>query len=51
MKPTLKPSGTKHLTLKCDIPLSNFAFKCNLRRYTVGRRGEVGGGGGDGGGG
>jgi len=52
MKPTLKPSGTKHLTLKCDIPLSNFAFKCNLRRYTVGivKTRVEGSGGGRGGG-
>jgi len=24
------------LKLKCDQPLSNFAFRFNLRRYTVG---------------
>jgi hypothetical protein len=24
------------LKLKCDEPLSNFAFKINLRRYTAG---------------
>jgi hypothetical protein len=34
IKPTLKPPGTKHLKLKCDILLPNFAFKINLRRYT-----------------
>jgi len=33
MKPTLKPPGTKHLKLKCDILLSTSAFKFNLRRY------------------
>jgi len=33
MKPMLKPPGTKHLKLKCDILLSTFAFKTNLRRY------------------
>jgi hypothetical protein len=35
IKPTLKPSGPKHFKLKCDEPLSDFAFKCNLRRYTT----------------
>ena len=34
MKPKLKPPGTQRLTLKCDILLSNCAFKFNLRRYT-----------------
>ena len=34
MKPMLKPPGTKHLKLKCDILLSTFAFKFNLRHYT-----------------
>ena len=33
IKPTLKASGTKRLTLKCDEPLSNVAFKFDLRRY------------------
>ena len=32
--PKLKPPGTKHLKLKCDILLSDFAFKFNLRRYS-----------------
>ena len=32
MKPTLKPPGTKRLKLKCDVPLSSFAFKFNSRR-------------------
>ena len=36
IKPTLKAPGTKLLKLKCDKPLSNFAFKINLRRYTMG---------------
>ena len=36
MKPTLKAPGTERLTLKYDEPLSNFAFKFNLRRYTWG---------------
>jgi hypothetical protein len=29
----LKAPGTERLKLKCDYPLSNFAFKFNLRRY------------------
>jgi hypothetical protein len=33
MKPRLKPPGTKRLKPKCDILLSTFAFKINLRRY------------------
>ena len=33
IKPTLKAPGTKRLKLKNDVPLSNFAFKFNLRRY------------------
>ena len=37
VKLMLKPPGTQHLKLKCDILLSTFAFKFNLRRYTVGR--------------
>jgi hypothetical protein len=36
MKPMLKPPATKHLKLECDERLSNFAFNCNLRRYTMG---------------
>ena len=35
MKPMLKPPGTRHLKLKCDILVSTFAFKFNLRRYTT----------------
>jgi len=34
IKPMLKPPGTKHLILRCDILLSNFAFKFDLRRYS-----------------
>ena len=26
------------MRVKCDIPLSNFAFTCNLRRYKLGRK-------------
>jgi hypothetical protein len=33
-RPTLKPTGTKPLKLKYDIPLSNYAFKFNLRCYS-----------------
>ena len=33
IKPTFKAPGTEHLKLKCDEPLSNFAFNFNLRRY------------------
>ena len=32
IRPMLKPPGTKHLKLKCDMLLSTFAFKFNLRR-------------------
>jgi len=34
IKLKLKPPETKHLKLKCDEPLSNFAFKFKFRRYT-----------------
>ena len=34
-KPTFKAPGTKRLKLKCVEPLSKFAFKFNLRRYTL----------------
>ena len=41
MKPMLKPPGIKHLKLNCDILLSTFAFKFNLRRCTaVARRSD-----------
>jgi len=43
MKPKLKAPGTKRLTLKCDEPLSNFAFKFNLRRYIKSNTAESGG--------
>jgi len=36
IEPNLKLPGTKRLKLKCDILLSNFAFKFNLRSYSVG---------------
>jgi len=37
IKPKLKGPGTKRLKLTCDEPLSNVAFKLNLRHYvTVG---------------
>ena len=36
MKPMLKPLGTRRLELKHDGLLPNFAFKFNLRRYTMG---------------
>ena len=34
IKPTLKSPEIKLLKLKYDKPLSNFAFKFNLRRYS-----------------
>ena len=40
IKPTLKAHGTVRLKLITDEPLSNFAFKFNLRRYTVGEADE-----------
>ena len=36
IKPKLKPPGTRRLTLKCDILLSNYTFKSNLRCYNKG---------------
>ena len=36
IKPTLKAPGIKLLQHKYDKPLSNFALKFNLRRYTKG---------------
>jgi hypothetical protein len=33
IKPTLKAPGIKLSKLKYDKPLSNFAFRFNLRRY------------------
>ena len=35
INPTLKAPGTKRLKLKCDDMVSSFAFKFNLRRYTM----------------
>ena len=35
IKPTLKAPGIECLKLQYDKPLSKFAFKFNLRRYTV----------------
>ena len=37
IKPTLKAPGIELLKLKFDEPLSNFAFKFNLRRYSTER--------------
>ena len=34
MKPKLKPPGTNHLKLMCDMLLSTSAFKLNVRRYS-----------------
>jgi hypothetical protein len=34
IKPTLEPTGTKRLKLKCNVLLSTSACKLNLRRYT-----------------
>jgi len=39
IKPTLKAPGIKLLELKYYKPLSNFAFKINLCRYTLGTAG------------
>ena len=36
MEPTLKAPRTQRLKLKYDVPLSNFALKFNLRRYSKG---------------
>ena len=41
IKPVLKAPGTKCSILKYDQPLSNFAFKFNLRRCT-GEEAETG---------
>ena len=38
VKPTLQPTGTKRLKLKCDVLLSSFAFGFNLRRYIKGMK-------------
>jgi len=36
IKPMLKPPGTQHLKLKCDIVLSTFAFNFNLHHCSAG---------------
>jgi len=38
----MKAPGTGRLTLKHDELLSSFAFKFNLRRYTVGKHHKLG---------
>jgi hypothetical protein len=38
MKSKFKPPRSKRLKLRCGVPLSNFAFKFNLRRYNQERR-------------
>jgi hypothetical protein len=35
MKPKLTPPGTQRLKVKCDILLSTFAFKIDLRHYNL----------------
>jgi len=45
MTPKLKLPGTTRLKLSHDVPLSNFAFKFNLHRYSAAP--ERGGGAGD----
>jgi len=35
IKPSEKAPGTKRLRLKCDELVSSFAFKFDLRRYTM----------------
>jgi hypothetical protein len=40
IKPKLKLPGTKRLKLKCEGPLSIFAFKFNLRRYMEREEGD-----------
>jgi len=35
MKPVVKAPITKRLKLRCDEPLSNFAFELNLRRFNL----------------
>jgi hypothetical protein len=38
----LKPPGTERLKLEYGGPLSNFAFKFNLRRYIMDKIGAMG---------
>ena len=40
VKPTLKSPATERLKLEYDEPLSKFAFRVNLRRYSEVRRGS-----------
>ena len=35
IEPKVKPPGSERLKLKCDVLLSNAAFKFNLRRYSM----------------
>jgi tRNA-dihydrouridine synthase 1 len=35
MEPMLKAPGSERLKLKCDVLLLSFAFKFNLRRYSM----------------
>ena len=44
IKHVLKAPGSKRLKVKYHAPLSNFAFKSSLRRYTEGSGGGGGGG-------
>ena len=44
IKPTLTAPGSKRLKLKFDEPLSNFAFKFNMRCYTAGGDDNLGAG-------
>ena len=37
MEPKLRPPGRRRLKLKCGAPLSNIAFKFNVRRYIGGQ--------------
>ena len=41
IKPTLKAPGSKRLKLECDILPSCFAFKINLRRYSMAKHGYL----------
>jgi len=41
IKPTLTAPGIKLFKLKCDKPLSKFAFKFNLRRNTSGAYDDI----------
>jgi hypothetical protein len=41
IKPKLKPPGITRLKLIYDVPVSNFAFKFNLRHYKRARAAEL----------